>query len=231
MIVRRKGGCGPAWARAALVILSIVAAAGLAYSPTSASPIYTLSPVADGTIVDGGPYGPFDGIPDHWDWIFNQSGYEGAITLTDGENAIEHRLVWEYDLGGVDLEGPIAARLVFTLRGAPIFPFPDTVVHVYAYPANLQENTSDYFATPATFQGAVRLQAFQAPTLFAIDVSGAVNSIALDPSGASRVAFRFQIDPATENSASQAFLDADDDEPLTKPYLRLFPAGSTLSGK
>jgi len=212
-----------------LALVAAIAAGGLTARTLTAGDSIMLHPVADGTIVDGGSYGPFDGVPDAWDWTFNQSGYEGAITLTSGPGAIEHRLVWEYNLQGIPIETPIGARLYFYLRGAPIYPFPDVYVHVYAYPANLQENPSDFQATPANFQGSVRLQAFQPTTRFSVDVSKAVTDAALDVKGSKKVAFRFQIDPGTENPSSQAFLDAVDTDPMTKPFLLLFKAGSRLA--
>jgi hypothetical protein len=178
----------------------------------------TLYPVKDGTLADGGVYGPFDGIADDWDWTFNQTSYEGSITLTtDAPPLLEHRLVWEYDLGSIALEPPVAAELRFTIRGAPIWPFPDVNVNVYSYPADLLETPEDYFAGPATLQGAATVIAYQPPTEYTLDVSTVV-SAALS-SGEDKVAFRFQVDPDTPNDRNQAFIDALDSDPPTKPFL------------
>ena len=73
-------------------------------------------PHADGTIVDGGSFGDFDGVPDDADWAFDDTGYDGAITLATEtpESSLEHRVVWEYTVWGLGLEPPIVATLVFT---------------------------------------------------------------------------------------------------------------------
>jgi len=62
--------------------------------------VTTFFPVADGTIVDGGAYGAFDGVPDVADWEFANTGYQGAITLTTESPAssMDSRVVWEYNL-------------------------------------------------------------------------------------------------------------------------------------
>jgi hypothetical protein len=180
----------------------------------------TIRPSADGTLVDGGNFGPFDGSPDAWDWTFNDSSYEGAISLSTAspQSSIEHRVVWEYDLTSVaNRKLPVSAELFFTLRGAPIFPFPDVDVFVYAYPADLEETPDDYASGPAVLQGGARVFPFQEPTEYSLDVSGAVNQ-ALQ-TGEDKVAFRFQINPATPNQSNQAFMDAADSDPTTKPYL------------
>ncbi len=190
----------------------------------------SLAPVKDGTIVDGGVFGPFDGVPDSWDWTFNETSYEGAISLvTDPPvSAMEHRVFWEYDLSGVTIEPPVSAVLSFVMRGPPVFPFPDVEVFVYSYPADLSETPEDFFVGPAVLQGSAVVESFQSPTDFTVIVSGAVNEALV--SGADRVGFRFQIDPDTPNVASQAFIDALDSEPETKPVLTISEGVSGVPG-
>jgi hypothetical protein len=178
----------------------------------------TVHPLKDGTLADGGTYGAFDGIADDWDWTFNQSGYEGSITLTTEAPApLEHRLVWEYDLSSITLEPPVAAALRFSIRGAPIWPFPDVNVSIYSYPADLQETPDDYHSGPSVLQGAVTIVAYQDPTEYVLDVGAVVSDVLL--SGVDSVAFRFQVDPNTPNDRNQAFIDALDSNPSTKPFL------------
>ena len=51
-----------------------------------------IKPVASGTIADGGTHGPFGGGPDAADWFFNESSFEGAITLVlEPPPALEQR--------------------------------------------------------------------------------------------------------------------------------------------
>lgn len=185
----------------------------------------TVRPVADGTLVDGSIYGEFDGIPDDWDWTFDASGYEGAITLGTAlpASSLEHRVVWEYNLSTVTPEPPVYATLTFTIRGAPVFPMPDTVVHVYSYPADLLEMPEDFGAEPAVLQGSVTVEPFQAPTVYTLDVSRAVNAALR--SGDARIGFRFQVNPDTPHTRNQAFIDALDEEPETKPFLSIRPPG------
>ena len=196
-------------------------------SPTAAAATETLYPLRDGTFVDGGVFGSFDGVPDAWDWAFNQSSYDGAITLTNKpeKDSIEHRVFFEYDFRNVTLEPPTTAILRFVLRGAPIFPAPDAEVYVYSYPGDLIESPSDYSAGPAVLQGSVLVVPFSDPTAFAINVSRSVNEALL--AGETAVAFRFQINPNTPSPASQAFIDALDSDPTTKPSLTL---GETIPG-
>jgi hypothetical protein len=179
----------------------------------------TLYPRKDGTLVDGGTHGPFDGTADYADWYFNESTFEGSITLDTG---LEHRVVWEYDLSTITLEPPVAADLAFTIRGASIYPFPDVPVHVYAYPADLQETLEDFLQGPAALMGSVTIAPFQAPTRYVLDVSTVVS--AAISSGDNMVAFRFQIDPDSPYTANQAFMDAVDSDPTTKPPLTISPA-------
>jgi hypothetical protein len=182
----------------------------------------TVFPSADGTLADGGIYGPFDGVADDWDWTFNESGYEGSITLTTAAPpGLEHRVVWEYSLSGVTLEPPVSAELTFTVRGAPIWPFPDVDVCVFSYPADMLESPEDFAVGPAIFQGLVTVVAYQPPTVYALDVSEVVSEALL--MGGDAVAFRFQVDPDTGNESNQAFIDALDSDPATKPFLSIGP--------
>lgn len=217
------GGCGVRKVGSLLAAAMALAAASVALGDT-------LFPAKDGTIVDG-LSGPFDGVPDEADWTFNESSYEGAITLaTDPpESSIEHRVVWEYDLGDVTLPPPVTATLTFKLRPAPIFPHPDVEVHVVSYPADLEETLQDFSAGPAVLQGIAVVPAFPAPTAqYVIDVSGAVSSALSGGVGA--VAFRFQIDPQTPHPANQTFIDALDSNPLTKPILTISEGGDPVPG-
>ncbi len=185
----------------------------------------TVYPLRDGTLWDGPPYGVRDGIADAADWTFSDppSGYEGSITLTTSppQTSIEHRLVWEYDLGGVTVGPWVQATLRFTIRGADIWPLPDVNVHVYSFPANLVESLSDFAAGPAVLMGSVRIAPFQDPTAYQLDVSEVVSEALL--SGTEAVAFRFQIDPDTPHSQNQAFIDAKDGSQnlATKPFLTI----------
>lgn len=203
------------------IVVGLAGCLVLAMSAAAAPSADTLYPVADGTIVDGGIYGPFDGTPDAWDWSFNESGYEGSITRSTvrPESSLEHRVVWEYDLRGRNLRPPVAASLSFTIRGAPVFPLPDTPVHVYAYPADLVESPGDYSVGPAVYQGRVTVVPFQPPTDYSLNVARAVEEAVR--SGRNMVAFRFQVDPNTPQTRHQAFIDALDSEPDTKPALRV----------
>ena len=178
-------------------------------------------PVADGTLVDGGGDTPFDGLADEWDWTFDESGYEGTIsrTVTTRDANVEHRVFWKYSLAGATWEGLVSATLTFTMRGTPAYPFPDSEIHVYAYPSGLWEMPSDFHIGPVELQGQVTIVAYQPPTAYTLDVSSAVNQ-ALDD-GDTIVAFRFQVDPNTTSVTAQAFIDALDDDVETKPYLTI----------
>ena len=198
---------------------SVIVILALAGSPAQGAE--TVYPSADGTLVDGGVYGDFDGVADDWDWDFEQTGYQGVITLTTEtpESSRQQRVVWEYDLSGVTVAPPVVATLTFTLRGVAVLPFPDVQIHIYAYPADLLETSDDFLSGPAVLQGEVTVVPFQPPTEYVLDVSAAVNN-ALG-GGGDQVAFRFQTDPDTPNDRNQAFIDALDAEPATKPYLML----------
>ncbi len=185
---------------------------------TNAYAQHSILPQADGTIADGGNFGTFDGIPDAWDWFFNGSSYEGAITLTRGEQpGLEYRVVWEYNLAAVSAESPVIATLSFQLRGSTRFPAEPAVVHIYSYPADLVESASDFSAGPAVLEWAEPIEARQPATTFRIDVSRAVSAALSDGTGA--VGFRFQIDPETTHDSNQAFMDVLEAEPNTKPLL------------
>ena len=178
-------------------------------------------PSKGGTLADGGMYGPFDGVADNADWRFDGSGYDGAITLSTGEGSpnLEHRVVWAYDLGGLGVVLPVTASLTFPVRGAPIFPFPDVDLHVYTFPADLRETLDDFHAGPTVLQGRVIVSPRQPPTEYSLDVSAVVNEFLLN--GSDKAAFRFQVDPDTPHNANQAFIDALDSDPSTKPFLTI----------
>jgi hypothetical protein len=203
----------------------ILAACGGWALPAQAA--QTIQPAKDGTLADGGVFGPFDGAPDSVDWTFNQSSYEGAVTLTTANpsSSLEHRVVWEYNLSGVSASPPVSATLTFTLRGAPVFPLPDTPVQIVAYPADLQESLADFAAGPAAPQGTVTVKAFQAPTVYTLNVSDAVNQAL---AGSRKVAFRFQVDSGAAQDAGQAFIDARDSVPASKPFLTVGGASLPL---
>ncbi|MBI5864880.1 MAG: hypothetical protein HZB38_10295 [Planctomycetes bacterium] len=193
-----------------------------AFGVSAADPSATaLHPRADGTIVDGSVYGAFDGVGDAADWAFANTGYQGAITKTteSPSNRMETRVVWEFDLASIAQDGRYRASLEFMLRGAPVYPMPDSVIAVYSYAADLYESRNDFSVGPAQLVGLVTLTPFQDPTSFKLDVSQAVRT-ALQ-SGARKVGFRFQIDPASTATTSQAFFDALDTDPNTKPLLVL----------
>jgi hypothetical protein len=173
-------------------------------------------PKKDGTIADGGIHGDLDGEPDAADWNFFGTGFQGAITLT---NSLEQRLVWEYDLSTLGFAPPVSASLTFTLRGAPRWPVTDVDVQIYSYPADLLERFDDFYSEPAVLEDFVTTTSYQDPTEYVITVTEAVNE-ALQ-SGVNKVAFRFQVDPETPNAVNQAFLDADDAEPSTKPFITI----------
>lgn len=191
---------------------------------TSAFADQTIAPTADGTLVDGGGYGPFNGTADAADWFFNQSSYEGAITLShDGDSSIEHRLVFEFNLSAISTPPPVVAGLRFKLRGAPRFPAETALVEVFAFPSDLAETLGDFSAGPAELVGQVSVAAFQPETLFEINISDQVNAALA--SASKRVAIRLQLTPSTQSA--QAFLDAVDTDSATKPSIVLY---SSLAG-
>lgn len=190
------------------------------HGATSVMAQEVIYPSADGSLVDGGEYGPFDGVSDASDWTFNQSGYEGVITLVTApeEDRLEHRLVWEYDLSDIVAAPPVSATLTFTVRGRAAFPIPDVNVHVYAYPADLVETPADYGAGPAVLQCSLPVVAYEEVT-YTVAVTDAVGSALQN--GDNGVGFRFQISPGTENGANQAFIDALETDLTTKPFLTI----------
>jgi hypothetical protein len=173
----------------------------------------TIPPTADGTIIDGGARGPFDGVPDFADWSFNQSSSEGAITLSA---SVEQRIVWEFNLT-VAPSPPITAYFSFAIRGAARFPAHPAQVLVYAYPADLIENLADFSAEPSILVAEKLVVPFSPLTTYVVDVSSVVNERL--SAGAPRIGFRFRIDDECESG--QAFFDALDSEPATKPFLTL----------
>jgi len=180
----------------------------------------TLMPVADGTIVDGGQFGPMDGIPDDADWYFNLSNYQGAIALVfGGSQSLDRRVVWEFDLGAILAEPPVTAKLSFTIRGNPVFPADTAVVQVVSYAADLLELPSDFGAGPATLATSEAVAPFQPPTTCTVDVSTTVNAFLA--TGEPGVGFRFQIDTESQSEGSEAFIDARDADPGTKPKLTI----------
>lgn len=188
---------------------------------TSVRAAETILPVADGTLADGRPFGPYDGVVDSCNWEFALVGFAGAVTLTTETptSHTEHRMVFEYDLHGPALSTPLTATLAFTIRGASVVPFPDVDLHVYAYPADLIESPSDFSAGPATLLAVVTVGPSQAPRFETIDVTKLVTASL--QSGVRQVAFRFQIDPNTPHATNQVFIDTLDTEPATKPYLSI----------
>jgi len=181
-------------------------------------------PVADGTLVDGGAWGAYDGLADAWNWSFGPTGFAGAVTLVTEAPAskLQHRMVFEYDLRNITRTTPIAATLTFAVRGVRVSPFPDVALHVYSYPADLIESPTDFSAGPAVLRGTVTVGANQSPRSMDLDVSELVASVLA--SGNKRVAFRFQIDPGTPYATNQAFIDAADSQPATKPFLTIYSA-------
>ncbi len=202
----------------------MLAAVGGALAGPPGADSETVYPTVDGTLADGGSHGEFDGVPDEWDWTFDGSGYEGVITLTTEtpESSLEQRVVWEYNLGSITRKPPVSAKLRFTLRGVSVLPFPDVEVHIYSYPADLTGTPEDYSAGPAVFQGSVIVRPLEDSTTHTLDVSRAVNEARL--SANNKVAFRFQVNPATQHTANQAFMDALDSDPTTKPHLTITEA-------
>lgn len=176
-------------------------------------PAQIIAPTADGTIVDGGTRGPFDGSPDFADWSFNESSSEGVITLSA---AIEQRVVWEFNLATAPAP-PITAYLSFALRGAARFPAEPAQVQIVAYPADLVENITDFDAGPGVLVAEKLIVPFSPITAYVLDVSSVINERL--GAGVRRVGFRFQIDDETESG--QAFFDVLDSDPSSKPFLTL----------
>ncbi|HUU83464.1 MAG TPA: hypothetical protein VM243_08175 [Phycisphaerae bacterium] len=207
--------------RTAGIVAVVVVSTMCALPVISVGAAQTIYPSKDGTLADGGVFGTFDGAADDADWYFNQSSYEGAITLSVSTSGAgqENRVVGEYDLTSVTFTPPVSATLSVTLRGAPIWPIKNIVVHVYSYPADLQETFDDFASGPTAFQGSATVAHYQTPTQYSFDVGTVVTDALI--SGDDKVAFRFQIDPDTPENANQVFIDALESDPLTKPYLTI----------
>jgi hypothetical protein len=206
----------------ASVVAALLVAGVLTWSTARAAQI--VYPIADGTLADGGVFGRHDGIADSWNWAFGPDGFAGAVTLTTETpaNAVEHRMVCEYDLRGVTVSTPLVATLTLAPRGVSVFPFPDVTLHVYSYTADLLESPSDFSVRPAVLQGAFSVTPMQEPKIETLDVTALVESALT--AGTKRLAFRFQIDPNTPHPANQVFIDARDSAPATKPYLTIHSA-------
>jgi hypothetical protein len=194
-----------------------LAALALISLPTRAADI--VYPTAGGTLADGGGLGDYDGVVDGWNWVFGPAGFAGAVTLATETpaSAVEHRIVCEYDLRQMSVARPFKATLTFTARGVNVVPCPDATLHVYSYPADLYESPGDFSSGPATLQGVITVMANQAPRAETLDVTELVASALL--AGDKAVAFRFQIDPNTPHVTNQVFIDALDEDPVTKPLL------------
>ncbi len=201
------------------VLIAVSIVGGMAAHALSDRASVTVYPSADGTLRDGITGPAFDGVVDAADWYFNGTHFDGFITLSNapGTTQFEDRLVWEYNINTVTFTPPVYARLDFVLRGAAADPRPDVDVHVYSYPADLAETNSDFSAGPAVLQGFVTVPPFQLSTAYSVEVSQAVNAVL--NSGSTRVAFRFQVDPQAPPGSYQAFSDAVDANPTTKPAL------------
>jgi hypothetical protein len=87
---------------------------------------------------------------------------------------------------------------------------------VYVYPADLLERTTD-FSVDGILVESLILEPYQPPTVFQVNVSNATSDVL--QAGGNKVGFRFQIDPQTPHLISQAFMDALDSDPATKPVL------------
>lgn len=189
-------------------------------SAAIAAPSDILSPFRDGTLVDG-VFGTFDGTADRADYFFNGSSFEGSITRTNNppQEPFEYRVFWEFSLSDINATAPLTAHIAFALRGATVFGLPDAEVCVFSYPSDLQESFADYSLGPASLVDCVIVPPLTAPPVFTLNVSNAVNQALL--SNKNSVAFRFQINPDSPNTTSQAFIDANEDDPASKPVLTL----------
>ncbi len=185
-----------------------------------ASAQVTIPPVADGTLADGSIHGPFDGTADFADWSFNESGFEGAITLARLPlPGLEYRVVFEYNLATVTATVPLSASLTFTIRGAARFPAEPARVNVHAYSADLLETLSDFSSPPIGLAAALTVAPFQPATTVMVNVNDIVNQAMT--TGGRKIGFRFQIDSQSNAEAQQAFIDALDSNLATKPFLTI----------
>lgn len=200
-----------AWGSAAV----LAAAAGLVFAAE-----VKITPGADGTLVDGGIYGTFDGAADAADWYFNDSSYEGAITLIRMFPELEQRVVWEFNLGSVMFTPPVTASFTFTLRGAARFPAEPAEIYVYSYPADGSESLADFGRAPVVLVIAKSILPYQPATTYTANVNEVVNA-ALS-SGAKKVAFRMQVSPEAVPSLNQAFMDIAETDPSTKPFVTVW---------
>jgi len=175
-------------------------------------------PSADGTIVDGGSYGPFDGVGDSADWTFNETNYEGAIALSlVPAPGFERRVIFEYNLDGITARPPVIATLAYRVRGGARFPAPSAGLQIFTYPADLLEQLGDYSRSPSLFVAEELIIPFQPTTLYNINISSLINEALTN--GTKKIAFRFQIDPDTAPDSNQVFMDALDSEPSSKPSI------------
>ena len=200
-------------------LIPLLAAVGVAFATEwTIQPHQSFDGPVDGTLIDGGLLGPFDGTADGADWTFDQSGSEGAITLSlEPAPAFETRLVWEYNLSAVPAAAwPVTATLSFTIRGTPRFPADAAEIQVLSYPADLTQSLADFSRTPTTLVASRTVAPFQPATEYVVKVNDEVNT-ALNSGG--KLGFRFQVDSAAAGAMSQAFVDAKDSEPETKPFL------------
>lgn len=174
----------------------------------------------DGTLIDGGLSGPFDGNADEADWTFDQSGSEGAITLSlEPAPAFETRVVWEYNLSPIPAgDWPVSGTLSFTIRGAARFPAETAEIQVLSYPADLAQSLADFSRAPATQVATKSIAPFQPPTEYVVKINDEVNA-AMKSGG--KLGFRFQVDSGAAGATSQSFVDARDSEPETKPFLSI----------
>ncbi len=200
-----------------LVVLVLATAVGEAVSAVTILPANNGR--LGGTLVDGGFYGPFDGVADQWDWTFNGvGGFEGVLTLSPSAmpGPLEQRVVWEFDVSGLSPAEPLTATLSFSLRGPPIYPFPDVVLQIYAYPADLQEQPSDFNAEPAELVGAVVIAPFEEKS-YQLNITERVVDALRSDGG--RLGLRFQVAAQSPSGEAQAFMDAVDSDDATKPQL------------
>jgi len=209
--------------RLATMTLLALASSGLTLQGGGVAAMRIIYPANNGklggTLADGGLYGVFDGVADAWDWTFNgYGGYEGVLTLMQGDTArpLEQRVIWEYDLSSLPADTALSAVLNFTLRGAPIYPFPDMTVHVYSYPSDLAETAADYNAGPATLAAVVVVPPY-VESSFRVNITNTVVEAIRHAGG--HLALRFQLAPDSPYDGNQAFMDCVDTDDSTKPLL------------
>jgi len=187
---------------------------------TSALPLIandqSFSPVVGGTIVDGGTFGAFDGVADAGDWTFNGSSNEGAITVSrDSIPGLESRVVFEFDLTTLTPATAHSAIMRFQLRGSTRFPADPTIIDLVAYPGDLRTSLGDFSAGPASEIEQVVVNALQPSSTYQVDLSDLVADFLAH--GTKTLGVRFQV--AANSSPGQAFMDALDTDPMSKPSL------------